>query len=103
MTASKHKSKHDGSQWSNQVVRTADGRLLVVGVDLPANDIAARSLPRKGIGRSLPGGLLRQVTSKTQALDIARRAGLTQAPKARGHEAGKPCIARQDKPVARKT
>lgn len=99
MPESKSKSKsvkEVGSKWSNQVVRTANGRLLVRGVDVPTSGKAGEWVLKSGSSgqrmQSLAGSVLTQVTSKSQALATAKRAGMGQSVKAVAGSAGKPAV-----------
>ena len=81
-TKSKLASPHV-AKWTNQVVRTSDGRLIVRGVDVPAS---GATWERVYSGKALPpatksapassGRVLTAVTSKSKALATAKRAGL---------------------------
>lgn len=69
--------------WSNKVVRTSDGRLIVRGVDVPASGaiwervLAGAPLPPLGRPAAVSGSyVLDAVTSKSKALATAKRAGL---------------------------
>lgn len=75
--------------WAHQVVRTADGRLIVRGVDVPASGrewellLAGKTVaPRRDPAESDPRiGSLTAIVDKRKALAVAKRAGLVQAPK----------------------
>lgn len=78
------KPKPDGTQlrWANQVIKTADGRLLVRGVDVPASGWATVA---SGKTSKVAGSVLSQrsvssvptpITTKREALATAKRAGL---------------------------
>lgn len=74
-------------RWENQVVRTADGRLLVRGVDVPKSGhqweklVSGSKLSTAVKPRSRSGWALAPVTSKSEALEIARKAGLISTSK----------------------
>ena len=73
----------------HQVIRTADGRLIVRGVDVPASGrewellLAGKTVaPRRDLAESDPRvGSLTPIVDKRKALAVAKRAGLVQTPK----------------------
>lgn len=80
---------HTDARWTNQVVRTSDGRFVVRGVDVP---MKGDSWSRVVSGRPLKasadqdrsastGKVLAPVTSKSKALATAKRAGLVSSSK----------------------
>jgi len=82
MTGAKPKPDSTKVRWANQVVKTADGRLLVRGVDVPASGWATVA---SGKTSKVAGSVLSQrttsavptpITTKREALATAKRAGL---------------------------
>jgi hypothetical protein len=75
--------------WNNQVIRTADGRLLVRGVDVPATGkawdrLVAGKIPlNTTLSPEIFNRHLLVVTKKRKALSIAKKAGLVPSVKSK--------------------
>jgi hypothetical protein len=87
MPAEKRKPSPTEAKWTNQVVRTSDGRFVVRGVDVPAkgstwSKVAAGQLVGQTVvlqhRSAATGQMLTPVTNKAKALATAKRAGLVQ-------------------------
>lgn len=80
MVGTKPKSDQITLSWKNQVIKTADGRLLVRGVDFPASAKAttktASAIKAASAHIKSSPGILQPITNKREAVSIAKKAGL---------------------------
>lgn len=101
MAAAKPKPVSSKVRWANQVVKTADGRLIVRGVDVPVSGWKSVTLGKtpstaKSVTARALFSVPTPITTKREALATAKRAGLatqvlsSRPKKAIGSENGGP-------------
>lgn len=101
MAAAKPKPDSSKVRWANQVVKTADGRLIVRGVDVPVSgwkSVTSGKTPStaKSVSARASFSIPTPITTKREALATAKRAGLaaqvlsTRPKKANSSENGGP-------------
>ncbi len=105
MTATKQKSDHAKVRWANQVFKTADGRLLVRGVDVPASGWASVTSREGGKSVTTASGrpmsiVPSAINNKREAFATAKRAGLASQVKPAGKSDYKAAVGDTAKPAA---